>query len=135
MSKHLCWLVLALSLGGSGCASTIQTRMAQPPMTGSAMQARMADYVQQLPIGSRVRVERTTGGAIHGTLIGATADHVVIQRASRIPEPPVDVPLNDVTRIEIEERTGIGKGIIIGAAVGAAATFGFLILVATALGG
>jgi hypothetical protein len=126
-------LLLAASLTASACASTARTRIAQAPMTDSTMKTRMADYVAQLPVGSRVRVERRAGGTIHGTLIGATPDRLVVQRATRIPEAPVDVPLETVTRIQIEERTGIGKGIIIGAAIGAAATFGFLLLIVAAL--
>lgn len=126
-------LLLVVSLATSGCASAARTRVAQPPLTDPAMKGRMAEYVEQLPVGSRVRVERATGGTLHGTLIAATPDRVVVQRATRIPEPPVDVPLQNVTRIQIEERTGVGKGIIIGAAIGAAATFGFLILIVAGL--
>ena len=43
------------------------------------------------------------------------------------------MPLQNVTRIQLDERTGIGKGIVIGVAIGAAATFGFLILTVAGL--
>jgi hypothetical protein len=66
--------------------------------------------------------------------MAADRDAVVVQRATRIPEAPMSIPLRDIARIQIEERSNLAKAIIIGAAAGAGATLGVLFLIAAALG-
>jgi hypothetical protein len=126
-------LLLITTLASSGCASAVTSRAVQTPVSSPEARQHMVDYVQRLPIGARVRVDRVSGSTIHGTLMAADADAVVIQRATRVPEAPVSVPLGEITRIQIEERQNMAKAIIIGAAVGAAATFGVFLLLAAAL--
>ena len=62
----------------------------------------MADYIRQLPVGSRVRLSRRQGDDIRGTLMKNDGDPLVIQRRTRIPEAPIDVPLQDVLAVELE---------------------------------
>ena len=127
-------LLLTVSLTAPGCASTVKTHLAPSPFDPARARDEMAEYVRRLPVGSRVRVERTQGGTIKGTLLSAGTDRVVVQRATRIPEPPIEVMLDTVTRIEPEQRSNVTKIVLFGAAAGAAATIGFLFFLATALG-
>jgi hypothetical protein len=137
MLRKMLAIVLSGSLALSGCASVARTRMAQAQLPASPSdntRALIADYVQKLPLGTRVRVERVHAGDVRGTLMKASPDAVVVQRNTRVPEPPVEIPLEQVTRISVDEgRTGLGKAIGIGAAVGVGATFGVLMLLAALL--
>ena len=134
MRRQTTAFVLVICLAASGCASApMHAQIAQPQRSGPALD-RLAEYVQRLPVGSRVGIERTTGRTIHGTLIAADSGVVVVQRATRIPEPPLSVPLGDVARIEVEERSNLARAIIIGTAAGAGAALGVFLLLAAALG-
>lgn len=135
MRRQTTAFVLVICLAASGCASApMHAQIAQPQRSGPVEHDRLAEYVQRLPVGSRVRIERTTGRTIHGTLIAAGSGVVVVQRATRIPEPPLSVPLGDVARIEVEERSNLARAIIIGTAAGAGAALGVFLLLAAALG-
>jgi hypothetical protein len=125
-------LILVASLVGSGCASAGTTRVISAHTAPQEVRNEMIDYVQRLPVGSRVRVDRTTGRTIHGTLMAADPEAVIVQRATRIPEAPISIPVRDIARIQIEERSNLAKAIIIGAAAGAGATLGVLFLIAAA---
>jgi hypothetical protein len=142
MLRQALALLLCTALVTTGCASAAGPRMAQatPPAhtptvaapTGSA--AALADYVQQLPAGSRVRVERTGGSSVRGTLMKATRETMVVQKNTRVPEAPIDIPLSEVTRVTLDGGSSIGKNIAIGVAVGVGATFGVLFLLFATLG-
>lgn len=133
MIKKSIALLLVVAVVSSGCASAEGARVVPTHVAPQEVHKEMVDYVLALPVGSRVRVERTAGRTIHGTLMGADTRAVIVQRATRIPEAPVTVPLGDITRIQIEERSNLAKAIIIGAAAGAGATFAVLLLIAAAL--
>jgi hypothetical protein len=92
----------------------------------------MADYVRQLRVGSRVRLSRTNGQEIRGTLMRNDADPLVIQRRSRIPEPPVEVPLRDIVAVELDlpGNGGVGRAIAIGAGAAAATVLGIFLVFA-----
>jgi hypothetical protein len=73
------------------------------------------------------------GRTLRGTLMKATAASVIIQPRTRVPEPPVEVPLSDVLSVTPESQNGsnLGKAIGIGAAAGAGAALAvFFIIVA-----
>lgn len=120
----------------TGCASATGPRMAQAPAAPSVQnRSVLADYVQRLPAGSKVRVERTSGNSLRGTLMKATADAIIVQKNTRVPEPPVEVPLSDVTRVTLDNvSASLGKHIAIGVGSGVAATFGVLLIFAALLG-
>jgi hypothetical protein len=144
---------IALALCGSmvsGCA-TMGPRQSQAPVTavppaavrsspaaGTAGDPQgssvLAEYVQKLPLGMRVRVDRVKGGAIKGILMKATDQAIVVQRRTRVPEPPEEIPLSQVLSVTPEQQGGgIGRAIGAGAAAGAAAALGIiLILIAVA---
>ena len=129
-------IVLCGALVGSGCASASGGRVAQaapPPVTDNAL---LADYVQRIPAGSKVRVERTNGGTLRGTLMKTSPDTVVVQKNTRVPEPPVEVPLSQVTRVTLDTgSSSVGKTVAISVGAGVGATFGVLLLLAAIFGG
>jgi hypothetical protein len=96
--------------------------------------AVMAEYVQRLPPGTTIKVERIEGKSLRGTLMKATDRSLIIQPKTRIPEPAVEIVYADVVRITPDTGNGnyIGKAIGIGAAAGAGAalTVFFIILAA-----
>jgi hypothetical protein len=128
---------LTLTIPTGACASAGRT-----PATATTLQpsvadrATMADYVQKLPMGSKVRVERTDGTALRGTLMQAGGESIVVQKNTRIPEPPVSIPLGELARVTPENGGGIGAGkaAAIGIASGVGAFFAIL-AIAFAAGG
>jgi hypothetical protein len=126
-------LVLSVALASSGCASVRAqgTRVATTPDLRAADPMVMADYIRQLPLGSRVKVSLANGSTIRGTLMKADADPIVVQKRTRIPERPVEIKLADVMAVELDAKKGsLGRSIAIGAATGAAATLGVLMILA-----
>ena len=122
----------------TGCASAAGPRLAQtqaPAAPSVQDRAVLAEYVQRLPAGSRVRVEQTNGHSLRGTLMKATPDAIVVQKNTRVPEPPVEVALSQVTRVTLDSTsTSVGKHIAIGVGSGVAATFGVLLILAALWG-
>ena len=93
----------------------------------------LAEYVQKLPPGTAVRIDRTNGRSLVGTLMKATGDSLFVQPKTRIPEPIVEVPMDDVIGVTPVSKGSnhIGRAIGAGAAAGAGATLAiFLILIA-----
>jgi hypothetical protein len=132
--RRLVALLLCGSLLGSGCASMNASRGPRP-MTHSPAQARvdpalMAEYVRQLPVGSKVRVSLAQGTTVHGILMQHDRDPIVVQRRTRIPEAPMEIPLKDVLAMELETGGSSARNVAIGAATAVGATFGVLLLLA-----
>jgi hypothetical protein len=132
--------LLALALCGSltaGCASASGSRVAQvPPAAPVQDTAVLADYVQRIPAGSRVRVERSGGGVLRGTLMKASPERIVVQKNTRVPETPVEIPLSEITRVSLETgSSSAGKSIGIGLAAGAAGAVGVLLVLAAIFAG
>jgi hypothetical protein len=147
MTKRAVALLLAIAVTLAGCATTRRLDRqetgygrdmnAPVPRSGSQVttpatnQKLLADYVQKLPVGTRVRVHLMNGRRERGTLMDATAERIVVQRRTRIPEPATEIPLDRVTAVDVETGNGgVGKAIAIGIAAGAGATFGVLLLLA-----
>lgn len=130
-------LVLCVALALPGCATTGIGQAVQPSMAATRPpdRATMADYVQRIPAGSDVRVDLADGRRLRGTLMRADATSVLVNPKTRVPEPPVEVAIDDVRAVEIQRPTGVGRVIAIGAAAGAAATLGVLLLLYAMLGG
>jgi hypothetical protein len=96
----------------------------------------LADYVQTLAPGSPVRIGRTNGQTTRGTLMKATDRSLIIQPRTRVPEPPLEIPLADIVSVtpEAPGRTNVGKIIGIAAAAGAGAALGILLILAAIYG-
>jgi hypothetical protein len=132
LMKRVVALLVCSALATPGCATTgvAAPRAADPQ---AADRTVLAEYVQRLPPGAAVRVERTKGRTLRGTLMKATAQSLIIQPRTRVPEPPVEVPLTDVLSVTPESQNGsnLGKAIGVGAAAGAGAALAvFLIILA-----
>ena len=137
MLKQALAVVLIAALATSGCASGGGPRIVNEPspVFGPGDRALLADYVQKLPAGSKVVVERTSGGTLKGILMKASDSSVVVQRNTRVPETPMEIPLEQVTRISIDNGgSNPGKAIGIGVAVGVGAFFGVALILAALLG-
>ncbi len=116
--KRLLALLMCVTLAAPGCASSGAGRVATMPEQRPDSTV-LADYVQKLPLGSPVRVELAGGRTVRGTLINATAQSLVVQARTRIPEPPIEVPLADVLRVTPDSNGGSNLAKIIGAGVAA----------------
>ena len=133
--RSLTAVLLALSVTLSGCATATGPRVA-PSVSGQSEQPRpevFAEFVRKLPPGAAIRVERTDGRSLRGTLMQASDHGLVLQPRTRRPEPPVEIPYASVARVTPETGSGsnLGKAIGIGAAAGAGAALGvFLIILA-----
>ena len=129
--KRVLVLILSLSIVSVGCASTSRVPVQVPTVSDTTT---MAEYVQKLPAGSRVRVDRTDGRSIKGTLMRATSQSITVQAHSRVPEAPVEMPLNTVARVALENGSGTStaKAVGIGIAAGVGTFFGILAIFAAA---
>jgi hypothetical protein len=119
-------------LAGQGCAAAVQGVAPRAPLEPGD-RAVLADYVQRLPPGAAVRVDRAAGRTVRGTLLKATPNTIVVQPRTRLPEAPVEIPLDDVLAVtpEADDRGRFGTAIAAGAAAGAGAALAvFFILVA-----
>jgi hypothetical protein len=126
-------LVLSITIIAPACATTRAMQVSASPRPGEAAvdRALLVAYVKQLPVGSRVRASLTSGDTVRGTLMQASDSHVVIQRRTRIPEPPLDLAVDRIASLELDSPTSIGKAIAAGAGAGAGAALGvFLLLIA-----
>ena len=130
--RQLLAVLLSAALVASGCASAGRTRAATGPQAATVDTAAMADYVQRLPAGSRVRVERADGTSMRGTLMKAGEGVIVVQARTRVPEPPVQMPIAEIARVTVDGNGGMstGKAIGIGIASGVGAFFAILAIIA-----
>ena len=134
MLRQTLALVLCSALATTGCASAAGPRIAQAPAAPVQDTATLADYAQRLAAGSKVRVERTDGSTLRGTLMKATPQSILVQKNTRVPERPVEIPLDQLTRVTLDNGSSTGKSVAIGVATGVGATFGVLLLLAALLG-
>jgi hypothetical protein len=128
-------VVLCGAIFASGCASAGGPRPARAPSSPVSDQGLLADYVQRIPAGSRVRVERSNGDRFKGTLMKATPDAIIVQKNT--PEAPVTVPLGEVSRVTLDAPGAHSTALHVWAGVGIAFTGLFLIgaLLTAAAGG
>jgi hypothetical protein len=131
-------LLLAVTLALPGCATARASgnRLSPPPAPQRTADPKiMADYIRQLPVGSRVRLSRTDGDEIRGLLIKNDGDPIAVQRRARIPEAPIEIPLRNVIAVELEAPgTGnMARTVAIGAAAAASATLAVLWILAAVL--
>jgi hypothetical protein len=129
-------ILVCAAVTNAGCATSTAggVRIADGMQQSAATRAAVAEYVQQLKPGLAVRVGKTDGRTVRGTLMKATADTLVLQPRARVPEPPIEIPLADIVSVTPESSSNgasLGKAIGIGVAAGAGAVLGiFLILAA-----
>ena len=136
MFQKLTALSLCAAMAATGCATASGARGAQAPALPHVQDpAVLAEYVQRLPAGSKVRVERTSGDSLRGTLMKATPEAIVVQTNTRVPEAPVEIPLSEVTRVTLDTNSSsLGKHIAVGVGSGVAGMFGVLLILAALWG-
>ena len=130
-------LLICVAVATAGCATTRTARAGASRSTPRPTdRAVLAEYVQKLPSGTTVRVDRAGGRAVRGTLMKATDQAVFLQPKTRIPEPLVEIPLDDVLSVTPETRGGshIGRAIGAGAAAGAGAALAVFLVIVAAFG-
>jgi hypothetical protein len=136
--KRVLALVLSVALAGGGCATArgSQVVAAEPRSDQRGSDSTlMADYVQRLPAGSRVRAVLADGQTLHGTLMRATDTTLVLQPRTRVPEPPIQLAIEKVASVELEPASSTGKAIAVGIVSGAAGTLAVFLVLALILGG
>jgi hypothetical protein len=135
MLRQTLAVVLCCALITTGCASAAGPRIAPAPAAPVQDNATLADYVQRLAAGSKVRVEQTNGSSFRGTLMKATPQSIVVQKNTRVPERPVEIPLDRLARVTLDNgHSSVGKTVAIGVASGVGATLGFLLILAALIG-
>ena len=102
------------------------------PVIEAAAFRRMAAAI---PVGSRVKLQTTSGRRMTATLMAADDDGVIVKRASRMPEPAVTIAYTELARLERDEKSGFsfGKAIGVGLAAGGGAVL-TLFLIAMSIG-
>jgi hypothetical protein len=58
-----------------------------------------------------------------------------VQRRTRIPEPPVTIPIERIRAVEIDTSGGTGRAVAIGATAGAGAALGVILILAAIFAG
>lgn len=96
----------------------------------------LVEYLQKLPPGAAVRIDRARGRSVRGTLMKATGQSLFVQPKTRLPEGVVEIPMDDVVRVTPDTQSGsnLGRAIGAGAAAGAGATLAIFMILVAALG-
>ena len=131
MMKRGVGLILCAALTASGCATTRVVQVSPPPSGDRlADRAVMGEYVQKLPTGATIKIERAHRRTMRGVLMKATDHAVFVQPRTRLPEPAVEVPLDDVLSVTLETSHGnsIGRSIAAGAAAGAGVVVAMILI-------
>jgi hypothetical protein len=136
MFRSFLAVLLCAAVSSTGCASAAPPRVAPASSRPPQDVAVLADYVQRIPAGSKVRVERANGKLLRGTLMQASAERVIVQENTRVPEPPVTIPVSDIARLAVDtdSSTRVARTIGIGVATGAAAALAVFAIIAAMLG-
>ena len=132
MRKYLSLLLVAtLALPACAVSRGSQATVPAPSRSTTGDLTVMAGYIRQLRVGSRVRLNRTNGDEIRGTLMKNDGDPVFIQRRARIPEAPIEVPLRDIVAVELDvSKNNVGREIAIGAGAAGATVLGIFLIFA-----
>jgi len=123
-------LIVVLLTPGCATARMSDTRFTQPASTSLPDRALLTAYLERLPAGSKVRAHLAGGDTVRGTLMQATEKGIVVQPRTRIPEPPLTIPIERIQAVEIDTSSGIGRSVAIGAAAGGAAALGVILFLA-----
>ena len=111
-------LLIAFALAAYPAAAAAQ-KSVPPPIEAAAFKEMAA----AIPLGSRIKLQTKAGRRLTATLMSVSDEAVIVQRASRTPEPPVTVPYGEIARLQRDDRNGfsVAKAIGIGLASGAGA--------------
>lgn len=130
-------LILALSTVGCAARGTTPQRAAHDgdlSWSEAERVAALSRYVEQLPVGGRVRVQTVDGVRWSATLLSADHQRVVLQPRGRLTEPARAIPIASLQLIEPDAHSGnnqLLKAVAVGVATGAA-TFVTMLMIAFA---
>jgi hypothetical protein len=136
--KQVVALLLCVGLAAPGCATSRSTRVQAAPQVVAAPRpdrAVLADYARQLQAGSRVRAKMIGHRTVRGTLLKTTDQGIVLQPRTRVAEPLIEVPFDQLESLEQETQGGTGRAVAAGAAAGAGAALGTMLILWAILGG
>jgi hypothetical protein len=138
--KRVIAIVLCAVFAAQGCASTTGIRVQSTPKaktTSSDERVVFSEFANQLELGSRVKATLTSNRVVKGTLVKRTNDAMVVQPRTRVAEPLVTVPYSELVALEQEVPSSgsTGRTIAIGAAVGAGAAVGVILILAAIFAG
>lgn len=135
-------LLLAVLLAAPGCGARLASQRAHGvprPQTagagssGGAAQAITREYAEKLQVGAKVAVAVKGGESFSATYMGVEGDAVRVQKRTRIPEPPIAIPLADLTLLALDQGNGgnsVARAVLIGAATGAGFFLSLLLIAA-----
>ena len=134
--NHAMAVVMCAAVAASGCAAAGATRIVSVPSPPgeNAGRAVLAEYVQKLPPGTFVRVDRAKGRSVRGTLMKATDRSLFLQPKTRISEGVAEIGMDNVVSVTPITQGGsnLGRAIGAGAAAGAGATLAIFLLIIAA---
>ena len=137
--KRLVATVVCVALAAPACAAGQGSRLQTAPtvLSSTADREVLAEFVEGLALGTRVKATVTGNKTVHGTLVKRTDDALTLQLRTRVPEPLVQIKYADLVSIEPEVRSNgsTGRAIAIGTAIGVGAAVGTLMILAALLGG
>jgi hypothetical protein len=91
MRWHRAGLValLCAAVAGQGCGAALHGgAWRDAPQPSAWDRAVLADYLQRLPPGTTVKVERVSGRTIRGTLMQTSGEALILLPRTRLAEPP-----------------------------------------------
>ena len=111
------------------CGALVSTLVASPALAAQKEISRATEtaafkqLAAAIPLGSRVKVQTSTGKRMTATLMAVTDEALIVQRESRLPEPAVTIAFADLVRLQRDVKGGLslGKAIGIGLAAGVGA--------------
>jgi hypothetical protein len=136
MLRRMIALVLCAASVNVACASAGGMRLqAAKPAIPDRTTALLAEYVKQLPIGSRIRVDLADGHRLKGTLMKTGDTGIVIRPHTRLPEPPLEIALDRIAAVDLDTGSSVGKTVAIGVAAGVGGVLAFFAILAAIFAG
>src|SRR5687768_8464824 len=96
---------------------------AQQTLSNEAEAAAYKQMAAGIPLGSRIKVHTTDGRRRTATLMAVNDQGIVVKRESRVPEPALSITYVEITRLQLDDKSGfsIGKAVGVGLAAGVGA--------------
>jgi hypothetical protein len=87
-------------------------------------------FAEKVDVGATLKVRLVTGERFKATLLQVAPDGISLQRKTRVPVPPETIAFAEIASLEVDRGKGanMAKAVAIGAAVGAGAFFGLMML-------
>jgi hypothetical protein len=106
------------------CLGPAEVWASQKPVASPVEAKAWREVADEIPLGSRVKVQTTDGKRVTATLMRVSDEGLLLKKNTRIVEPAIAVGFDALSRLERDTGGGgvsIGKAIGIGIAAGAGA--------------